>query len=365
LLLIQGEAGIGKTRLIQETLRRFCSSWIILQGTCQEVERKHPYHAIVEALRRGLAGEDLARLNLPGAWLEQIAQLIPDRLQFVETWLAPGLIEPTILADALVSLLNQLARPQRSLLLVLDDLQWADKATLSLLGHLVRYVQRGSVFLLGAFRNDIIEKRSSPLRQSAYRQQALAELVLAPLPRADMTELAAFSLSRWQSSPSGKRAEDSEYLGDWCYLRSEGNPFFAVEWLSLAAKELAARRNLPDDLIPEPIETLVKTQLELLSQDATALLSAAACLGPSFHLLTAAALIELDTHTTLAANDELVKRSFIVEIPTTSHGHYAFTHRVVRDIVLTTMSSAQRHLMQQLMNALETKTLAAVEPRQS
>ncbi len=105
--------------------------------------------------------------------------------------------------------------------------------------------------------------------------------------------------------------------------------------------------------------------MELLSQDATALLSAAACLGPSFHLLTAAALIELDTHTTLAANDELVKRSFIVEIPTTSHGHYTFTHRVVRDIVLTTMSSTQRHLMQQLMNALEIKTLAAVEPRQS
>ena len=365
LLLIQGEAGIGKTRLIQETLRRFCSSWIILQGTCQEVERKHPYHAIVEALRRGLAGEDLARLNLPGVWLEQIAQLIPDRLQFVETWRAPGLIEPIILADALVALLNQLARPQRPLLLVLDDLQWADKATLSLLGHLVRYVQRGNVFLLGAFRNDIIEKRSSPLRQSAYRQKALAELVLAPLPRADMTELAALFLSRWQSSPSGKRAEDSEYLGDWCYLRSEGNPFFAVEWLSLAAEELIAGRNLPDALIPEPIEALVKTQLELLSQDATALLSAAACLGPSFHLLTAAALIELDTHTTLAANDELVKRSFIVEIPTTSHGHYAFTHRVVRDIVLTTMSSTQRYLMQQLMNALETKTLAAVEPRQS
>ena len=202
-----------------------------------------------------------------------------------------------------------------------------------------------------------------PLRQSAYRQKALAELVLAPLPRSDMIELAALFLSRWQPSLSGNLAEDGEYLGDWCYLRSEGNPFFAVEWLSLAAEELAAGRNLPNALIPEPVERLVKTQLELLSRDATALLSAAACLGPSFHLLTAAALIELDTRTTLAANDELVKRAFIVEIPATPHGHYAFTHHFVRDIVLTTMSSTQQHLMQQLMNALETKTLAAVEPR--
>src|SRR5215469_11961332 len=364
LLLIQGEAGIGKTPLIQETLRRFCSSWIILQGTCQQVERKHPYHAIVEALRQGLAEEDLARLNLPGVWLEQIAQLIPDRLQFVNTLLAPLSIEPTILADALVALFNQLARPQRPLLLVLDDLQWADKATLSLLGHLVRYVQQGSVFLLGAFRNDMVGKRSMPLRQSAYRQKALAELVLAPLPRSDMIELAALFLSRWQPSLSGNLAEDGEYLGDWCYLRSEGNPFFAVEWLSLAAEELAAGRNLPDAFIPEPIERLVKTQLELLSQDATALLSAAAYLGTSFHLLTAAALIELDTYTTLVANDELVGHSFIVELPTTSRGQYTFTHRIVRDIVLTTMSPIQRHLLEQMTNALETKTLTAVEPRQ-
>jgi len=365
LLLVQGEAGIGKTRLIQETLRRFCSSWIILQGTCQEVERKHPYHVIVEALRQGLAEEDLAGLNLPGIWLDQIVQLIPDRLQFVETSLAPVLVEPIILADALVALLNQLARLQRPLLLVLDDLQWADKATLSLLGHLVRYVQRGSVFILGAFRNDMIVKRLEPLRQSASRLKALAELELAALPRSDTAELAALFFSRWHSSPSDKLVEDNEHLGDWCYLRSEGNPFYAVEWLSLAAEELAAGRNLPDTHIPEPIETLVKTQLELLSQNAAALLSAAACLGTSFHLLTAAALIDLDTHTTLAANDELVKRCFIVEIPTSSHGRYTFTHLVVRDIVLTSMSSTQRHLLEQLISALETKTLAVVEPRQS
>ena len=365
LLLIQGEAGIGKTRLIQETLRRFCSSWIILQGTCQEVERKHPYHAIVEALRQGLAGEDLTQLNLPGAWLAQIAQLIPDLLQFEETGREPDLIEPTILADALVALFNQLAHPQRPLHLVLDDLHWADKTTLALLGHLARYVQRGSVFLLGAFRSGIAaEERLAPLRHSAYRQKALAELVLAPLPPEDITELAALFLSGQQPGSFNGRAKDSEYLGDWCYQRSEGNPFFAVEWLSLAAEELAAGRNLPDALIPEPVEALVKTQLGLLSQDAAALLSAAACLGTSFHLLAAAALIDLNTRATLAASDELVRRSFIGEDPAAAYGHYTFAHRVVREVVLRTMSSTQRQLLQQLTKALETKMLSTGEPPQ-
>ena len=350
LLLIQGQAGIGKTRLIQETLRRFCSSWIILQGTCQEIEREYPYHAIVEALRQGLTEEDLTQLNLPRAWLTQIAQLIPDLLQSDTTALELSPIEPIILADALVALFNQLAHPQRPLLLVLDDLHWADTTTLALLGHLVRYARQGSVFLLGTFCNAIAGERLAPLRQSVYRQNALVELALSPLQPEDISELATLFLFRHYTSTG--RAKDSEFLVNWCCQRSEGNPFFAVEWLSLAVRERGAGQNLPDTLIPESVETLIKNQLGLLSHDATSLLTAAAFLGMPFNLLAAAALMDFDKCTTIAASAELIKREFVVEAPAAGSGYYTFTHRAVRDVILSTMSTTQRHLLHQLSKAL-------------
>lgn len=350
LVLIQGEAGIGKTGLIQETLRRFCSSWIILQGTCQEIEREQPYHAIIEALRQGLAEEDLTQLNLPRPWLTQIAQLIPDLLQSDIAALELSPIEPIILADALVALFNQLAHPQRPLLLVLDDLHWADTTTLALLGHLVRHARQGSVFLLGVFCNAIAGERLAPLRQSAYRQHALAELALSPLQPEDIAELATHFLSRHYISTG--QAKDSEFLANWCCQRSEGNPFFAVEWLSLVVRERGAGQDLPATLIPEPVETLIKNQLGLLSHDATSLLTAAAFLGMSFNLLAAAALMDFDKYTTITASDELIKREFVVEAPAAGSGYYTFTHRVVRDVILSTMSTTQRHLLHQLSKAL-------------
>jgi hypothetical protein len=66
LLLLHREAGLGETRLVQEAIANSCPSWLILQGICQEVEQEHAYHAVVEALRQGLVGEDTSQIDLPG-----------------------------------------------------------------------------------------------------------------------------------------------------------------------------------------------------------------------------------------------------------------------------------------------------------
>lgn len=182
LLFLQGEMGSGKTYLLYEMRKRICPSWLVLQGTCQEVEQEHPYHAVVEALRQGLVGEDLSQLDLPEVWLSQIAQLLPDLFHTSAFARGCAMLGPLLLADALVALFNSLALPQRPLLLILDDLHWADAATLGLLGHLARYVRRGSVFLLGAFCPSLAATRLEPLRRSVMRQDALAELTIS-LPR--------------------------------------------------------------------------------------------------------------------------------------------------------------------------------------
>ncbi|HLH62231.1 MAG TPA: AAA family ATPase [Ktedonobacteraceae bacterium] len=180
LLLLFGEAGSGKTTLLGELRKRLPSDWLVLWGACQQVERKLPYHAVIEALRKGLKEYDICRVNLPGIWFAALARFLPDLFPCEVTWQERGPMEPLIFADALVALFEQLAQPRRPVLLQLDDLQWADKATLALIGHLVRHSRRGSVYIVGTARTGRAEKRLTPLRQSALRQNALAELTLLP-----------------------------------------------------------------------------------------------------------------------------------------------------------------------------------------
>ncbi len=342
LLLLSGEAGVGKTRLIQEALHETCSSWLLLQGTCQEVEQAHSYHAVVEALRRGLAQEDVTQIDLPGAWRTQLAQLLPDLFSSITSQGVP--IEPLIVAEALGALLNALAHPQRPLLLVLDDLHWADAVTLALLGYLARSVQRGRVFLLGAFCTALEQGRLAPLRRSCARQNGLAELALSPLPAEDIAHLVSLSIGGEVTADS--KAASYIVGADWCYQRSEGNPFFALAWLKQAGKSIHAEQRLLSLTIPESIVTLVRTQCDFLSREAHALLTVAAFMVSPFDLSKAAALIDLNKQASLVASAELLRAHLIIEVPGSGGGTYIFVHSSVREVIRTTVQPGQHLFFQ-------------------
>lgn len=350
LLLLQGEAGAGKTCLIQQMCEHICSSWLILRSSCQEIEQAHAYHALVEALRQGLPMRDLSQFDLPGVWHTQLAQLLPDLFPFATLPLERTAIEPLVLADALVALLNQLARPDRPLLLILDDIHWADAATLALLGHLASHVQLGSVFLLGSFCEALAEKRLEPLQRSTARRNALAELTLSLLTTEELEQLVSLSLATDHRSHIS--AEDRAALTSWCYQRSEGHPLIASAWLSIALKEPGMPLQLPDGPVPAPVETQVKHQLAHLSHDARSLLTSAAFLGSSFDLLAAAQLVHLTSCATIAASNELLQRTLIIEAPAPDSGHYSFAHTAVREVLLAHTSAIQRHLLQRAAQSL-------------
>lgn len=350
LLLLQGEAGAGKTCLIQRMCEQICSSWLILRSECQEIEQAHAYYALVEALHQGLPRKDLSQFDLPGIWRAQLAQLLPDLFSFATSAPKPATIEPLVLADALVALLNQLAHPHRPLLLILDDVHWADAATLALLGHLASHVQRGNVFLLGAFCEALAEKRLEPLQRSATRRDALVELTLSPLSLEDI-ELLVF-LSFASTHQSQVPAEDHAALARWCYQRSEGNPFVASSWLSVALKEPGKPLRLLDEAIPAPVETLVKHQLAHLSHNARLLLTSAAFLDSPFDLLAAAQLVPLTSQETIASSNELLQKAFIIEAPAPNACRYIFVHHVTREVLLADTSAIQRQLLQRAIQSL-------------
>lgn len=329
LLLVQGPAGIGKTRLLQELQARLATSYLVLRGVCQEVEQAHAYHAIVAALRQGLLQADPIALNLPEVWLAQLARFLPEIVHTREDTTT----EPLILADALVALLNGLARPLHPVLLILDDLHWADTATLALLGHLAAHLRRGSVFLLGTYCKTLAGQRLEPLRRSAGRLDTLAELLLCALSPVEVRRLASRVLATTQLA--ALPSEEQEALLLWCCQHSEGNPFFVEAWLSLALTQPDLYHCPKEIPLPAPLKALVYQQLAGVSREAFVVLATAAVLGLSFDLQTVAGVLQLPQAAIISAGEELRQQALIVRhTPAGCGATYTFAQRIVRDVLL-------------------------------
>lgn len=360
LLLVRGEVGMGKTRLLQEMTRCHCANWLVLRGTCQEAEGKNRYHPLVQALRSGLDQKDVAHLELYPVWRAQLERLVPDLFYIGGTGSAvdtsncdsfeparASRSEATLLADALVVLLNGLATPQRPLLLLLDDVHWCDKYTLGLLGHLARYVRRREVFLLSAYSPGGGAKRLTALRNNAARLGVLSELELGPLSSADTSELVTLFGTIDDPGSVPHHTADGLSVHDWCYRQSEGNPLYALAWLEAGWDRL-------ETFVPERIESQVATQLGRLSRHAQNLLMLAACSQEEFDLALAGSLLSYTLTMTLAASAELIEQRLIVAVPapvTSIYMLYTFAHRTARACVLALMTDIERYMLQRAVQS--------------
>src|ERR687887_667064 len=185
-----GEAGMGKTRLARELAKRAQRlDWEVLWGACSEAELPLPYLPLVEALGNYLSGEDVERLaRLLGAARIELARLFP---QLGGDEPAAALGDPAQaklrLFEAVVALLAIPAR-EHGLLLVVEDVHWADSATRELLDHLARRLTSMRSLVLVTYRSDELDRRHplAPLLQK-WRRSSVAETVtLSPLGRGDV-----------------------------------------------------------------------------------------------------------------------------------------------------------------------------------
>src|SRR6266511_2819699 len=229
-----GRAGVGKTRLVSELLARArAHGALTLVGGCLDVgEGVVAYAPMVEALRplgELLGPEELERV-LAGARPE-LARLVPELGAPVASVSsrggsvgaeATGVLEPGRLFELLLGVLHRLAE-RGAVLLVVEDLHWADRSTRNLLGFLVRNL-RGGVALVLTFRSDELHRRH-PLRgflAELERSGRVERLELGRLGRCELGELLAGILGE-PPAPA---------LVDEILARSEGNPFFAEELLA-------------------------------------------------------------------------------------------------------------------------------------
>ncbi|SEC15081.1 Transcriptional regulatory protein, C terminal [Streptomyces sp. 3213] len=314
-LEIVGDPGIGKTRLLGEIAERARhQGFQILTGRGTELTRM-PYGIFVDAFDDH---RDLAAGTLADSVRSTLGAIFPTPASSSRTRTAPLVAERYSLHRTMRSLLETLSS-DTGLVLVLDDLHWADDESAELIRYLLRHPPSAPMVWALAYR-----PRQAPPRLPAelarpQTRQRVSRIDVGPLSPAEAAELCDGVTNRW--------------LQQRLYEASGGNPFY-LEALTKGSRAGLATPSGVMAVLEEgpsqPLRTLLQDELNELSATARATAQAASVIGESFEADLAAAVAQLDPGEVLAAFDELAERDVIRQDDASSR-HFAFRHSLVRD----------------------------------
>jgi tetratricopeptide (TPR) repeat protein len=357
LALIEGEAGIGKTRLAEEFAQAYGA--LLLKGNSTELEHALPYQPVIEALRSLLARGEwrslLPKLDLAPIWMDEVTRLLPE----LSSGQVAAPLESASPADARLwegihQFLLALGR-QQELVLFLDDLHWADASTLALVAYLVRQAST-SIFYLASARPAAPRSAFSSLLGTLTRAGRLVRIPLNRLTQADITSLAS------QFSP-----KFAYPFSEWLLRNSEGNPQILAELIRYATQ---SRILLPggalnlsaltaEPVLPPTIYNLLQWRLAQLSNPARRVLDAAVAAGREFEFEVVYQAAGLSESAALDALDELLAAALIYPVnkdneDATTPLVYAFDHSLTMEVAYREIGAARhRRLHRQVATAME------------
>jgi DNA-binding CsgD family transcriptional regulator len=313
MVVIAGDAGMGKSRLVQE----FCDQanrdgWTTATGGCVDVAAGAlTYAALIEIFRhlgRHLGREVMAKLA--GAGIDDLAALLPGM---------PG-VQPGaggLLLERMLDFLTRLGELAPAAVVV-EDLHWADSSTRDLISFLARNIRTARVLLIVTYRADDLHRRHplKPLLAELERGDA-SWIRLAGLARGDVAELVATAAGA---------AHDVPLL----FGRTGGNPFFIEELLAASASVSS---------LPEGLRELLLDRLHALADPALAVLRPASVLGQGF----TEDLLAATTGLPLAEIEDALRLAVDHNILRTTAGEMRFRHDLMREAIYDDLLPAQRH----------------------
>lgn len=344
-LALEGEAGIGKTRLAEELAAYARQRGAVVVATrCYDGEASLAYAPLVAALRTALADAGCIRRlgELPEQWVSEAARLLPE-LERVRPGLsaAPPLDSPGAQShffDGLRRVLLAACRGERPGILFFDDVQWADSASLDVLTYLARRLHDEPVCLLLTWRS--IEARGKPqIRQLLAESQRAGTAVAITLGR--LSESAVQDLMR--KTPGVSLPPETVRR---LHAETEGLPFFIVEYLSALAKGVVAA-DQQDWSMPGGVQDLLLSRLRTVGDMSAQVLTAAAVIGRWFDFETVREVSGRSEEETISALEDLVAQGLIRELRETAEAvlAYDFTHEKLRSLVYEETSVARQRLL--------------------
>jgi predicted ATPase/DNA-binding SARP family transcriptional activator len=341
-VVVEGEAGIGKTRLAEEfvaSVRAAGATAVIAR--CYAGEKNLAYGPFVEGLSAALGRQDTERLkSLPAVSVQEAARLLPDLANLSPgSPPAPPLDTPgarsRFFREVVRVLLEVLDGPPPGVLFF-DDLHWADDASLSLLTYLVRRLDDKPIYVLLTWRAEEVHEvqRLRELLSQARRSGRATTLTLERLGPASVEELVGHAMPG--AGMLGTRLSDE----------TEGLPLFLTEYLTAVEKgELDTRDEAWT--LPGGVQDLLRTRLLTVGEAAGQVLAAAAVVGRSFDFDTVRAASGRGEEETLTALEELTSRGLIREVgsPVGGTPAYDFDHDKLRTLVYEETSLARKRLL--------------------
>jgi class 3 adenylate cyclase len=341
-VIVGGEAGMGKTRLVNELVSRahrlHCA---VMTGACSEAELSLPHLPFLEAIGNRLSTEDLDEVRKRlGPAADELAQLFPQLGRAP----APGsdpMQAKLRLFEAILLLLRDAAR-DRALLLVLEDLQWADPATRELLDYMTRRLRSTNVLVVATYRVDEMH-RKHPLVPTiqGWRRSGQADFVeLKPMAADAIGEMVCTIFDESEIT-----AEFRDFLRD----RSEGNPFVLEEMLREALDRGDIfhtatgwdRKAISDIRLPQTVRAAIIQRLTRLQPQDVIVLSAAAVVGRAADLAMLGDITRLDEATVLSSLETCVTFQLLEEDDRAT-GRYRFRHALTREAVYEDMVVPRR-----------------------
>jgi eukaryotic-like serine/threonine-protein kinase len=353
LVMLVGEAGSGKTRLAEQlaTYARIRGAQVFM-GRCYEGEGAPafwPWIQVVRAYVKDMSATRLKTTMGPGA--ADIAQLVSDVRERLPDLCAPPSLEPEQarfrLFDSFTSFLKNAGR-LRALVLILDDLHWADAPSLMLLQFLVRDMSEASLLVIGTYRDTELG-RHHPLAQT------LAELARHSLTkRMNVSGLTEADVARFIELTAG--VSPSETLVSAVYRGTEGNPFFVNEVVKLLVEEgrldEPTRRSALTIPLPQGVRDVIGRRLDHLSETCNRVLMVASVIGREFNIDELELLCDASGNELIQVLDEAVAAKVIIE--TATPGQYNFVHALIRDTLSRELTNTRRtRLHRRIGEALE------------
>jgi tetratricopeptide (TPR) repeat protein len=349
MMMVSGAPGVGKSRIAAEFAAEASGRGVLaLAGSCYDLEHPVPFNPFVEILEAALAqasSPELFRRAL-GSNAAEVARLMPQLRQMFPDIPPPLDISPELSRRALFNaIMELLARAARNtpVLLLLEDLHWADEGTLSLVTHLSRSVRKLPVLVLGTYRDTEIDP-DGPLAQTLedlIRLHVVERINLRGLPHNAVADMIR-ALSR---------REPPQALVALIHSNTEGNPFFVEELLRHLIERgqlTGSKGELRQDLksleinVPHSLRLVIERRLSRLSDDARTVLGFAAVIGRSFTFELLQSTAHSDTELLLDCVEEAEKTGLLTSTLEYPESLFQFSHELIRQSVLSGMSAPRR-----------------------
>lgn len=337
--VIEGEAGIGKTRLGAELAAAVRGlGGTVLDIQCHEGEAELAFTVVADIVRRAATVEGGRHLaGLSPAWRRELARLTPDLVEDAASEHPQDLSSSETrrrLLEAFRHAVTTVGSPERPTAIIIDDLQWVDEASLDALAYLCNRLAGAPLCLVLLWRSEAV-REDHPLRQlvAENRQRdRLLHLRLERLGPDDVAELV-----------EAAGLETTPELLDRLRAETEGLPLFLVEYLH----GLDPHDGEVTDgwSVPAGVRDLLVARLRPLSDVARQVLAAAAAIGRSFDLETVRLVSGRGDEELVAVLEELTEAGMITEILSASSPRFDFRHDKLRTTVYEQLSLARRRLL--------------------